>query len=57
MVRILQVDSKTVLVDTNHRWAGQTLELDIELVAVASGSEVPPRTQPGDDGRDEGGEG
>jgi peptidylprolyl isomerase len=57
MVRVLQVDSKSVLVDTNHRWAGQTLELDVELIAVASGSEVPPKTQPGDNWHDEGGEG
>jgi peptidylprolyl isomerase len=39
LVRILQIDGKRVLVDANHRWAGQTLKLEVELVALASGGE------------------
>jgi FKBP-type peptidyl-prolyl cis-trans isomerase SlpA len=34
MVRILEVRSKTVVVDTNHRWAGQAMELEVELLNV-----------------------
>src|SRR5262249_30986255 len=30
---ILEVNSKAVVVDANHRWAGQTLELEVMLVA------------------------
>ncbi len=33
-VRILEVTDKVVVVDTNHRWAGQTLELEVELLAI-----------------------
>ncbi len=44
MVRILQVDGRQVLVDTNHRWAGQTLELEVELIALAPPSERRPGT-------------
>ncbi len=31
-VRILEVDSKMVVVDANHPWAGQTLELEVTLL-------------------------
>src|SRR5262249_13952721 len=31
LVRILEVSDRTVLVDTNHRWAGQAVELEVEL--------------------------
>ena len=34
LVRIVRVGSKAVLVDTNHRWAGQTLRLEVELIGV-----------------------
>jgi FKBP-type peptidyl-prolyl cis-trans isomerase 2 len=34
------VGRKMVLVDTNHRWAGQTLQLEVELIAITSGSET-----------------
>jgi peptidylprolyl isomerase len=34
LVRILEVTRKTVVVDTNHRWAGQALELRVELVSI-----------------------
>jgi hypothetical protein len=33
LVRVLQLSSETVLVDTNHPWAGQTLHLQVELLA------------------------
>jgi len=33
-VRILEVRGKTVVVDTNHRGAGQALELEVELVGI-----------------------
>jgi peptidylprolyl isomerase len=33
-VRIIQVSSRVVVVDANHRWAGQTLTLEVELLAV-----------------------
>jgi len=35
-VRIVEVLGKTVVVDTNHRYAGQTLELEVELVGILS---------------------
>lgn len=31
-VRILEADSKVVVVDANHPWAGQTLELEVTLL-------------------------
>jgi hypothetical protein len=45
-VRILEADSKMVVVDANHPWAGQTLEVEVTLLAfvdpplVAEGSTV-----------------
>jgi FKBP-type peptidyl-prolyl cis-trans isomerase 2 len=33
-VRILEVRGQTVVVDTNHRWAGQAMELEVELVGI-----------------------
>jgi peptidylprolyl isomerase len=33
LVRILEVNTKEVVVDANHRWAGQTLELEVKLIA------------------------
>ncbi len=55
LVRILQVESKTVLVDTNHRWAGQTLELQVELIAFVAGNRE--QAQREEAWRDTGGEG
>jgi carbon storage regulator CsrA len=43
VVRILEVRSKSVIVDTNHRWAGQAMELEVELLSIrcpGAGSEV-----------------
>jgi FKBP-type peptidyl-prolyl cis-trans isomerase 2 len=34
LVRILEVGDKLVVVDTNHRGAGQILELEVELLAI-----------------------
>ena len=34
LVRILEATRKSVLVNTNHRWAGQTLELQVEVVSI-----------------------
>jgi peptidylprolyl isomerase len=33
-VRILEVHDKVVVVDVNHRWAGQALELEVELLTI-----------------------
>ncbi|HEY7153120.1 MAG TPA: carbon storage regulator [Gemmataceae bacterium] len=38
LIRILEVNSKMVVVDTNHRWAGQTLQLDVKVVAIVAPS-------------------
>ena len=35
-VRILEVRGKTVVVDTNHRWAGLAMELEVELVGIGA---------------------
>ena len=34
LVRILEATSKSVLVDTNHRWAGPAMELQVELLSI-----------------------
>ena len=34
LVRIVRVGRKAVLVDTNHRWAGQTLKLHVKLIMI-----------------------
>jgi peptidylprolyl isomerase len=34
LVRVVEVRDKTVLIDSNHRWAGQSLELEVKVVAV-----------------------
>jgi FKBP-type peptidyl-prolyl cis-trans isomerase 2 len=34
LVRILEVREKMVVVDTNHRWAGQALEMEVELIRI-----------------------
>jgi FKBP-type peptidyl-prolyl cis-trans isomerase 2 len=43
LVRILEVRGQTVVVDTNHRGAGQALELEVELIGIQApdaGSDV-----------------
>jgi carbon storage regulator CsrA len=34
LVRILAVRGRMVIVDTNHRWAGQAMELEVELIGI-----------------------
>jgi FKBP-type peptidyl-prolyl cis-trans isomerase 2 len=34
LVRILEVRGKIVVVDTNHRGAGQALDLEVELISI-----------------------
>lgn len=34
LVRILAVHDKIVVIDTNHRWAGQAQDLEVELVSI-----------------------
>jgi peptidylprolyl isomerase len=51
-VRILEANSKVVMVDANHPWAGQTLELKVTLLGFLEpplgreGTTVAPRQQP-----------
>ena len=33
-VRILEVRGQTVVVDTNHRWAGQAMEVQVDLIGI-----------------------
>ncbi|HLW67762.1 MAG TPA: FKBP-type peptidyl-prolyl cis-trans isomerase [Gemmataceae bacterium] len=33
-VRVVEIGADAVVVDTNHRWAGMTLELDVELIGI-----------------------
>jgi FKBP-type peptidyl-prolyl cis-trans isomerase 2 len=40
-VRILTVRDKMVVVDTNHRWAGQSMELEVELVSIQARASAP----------------
>ncbi len=70
-VRILEVRGPMVVVDVNHRWAGQWLELEVELITImAAVAGAPTGTQPGqqtehlspelksrDEWQDDGGEG
>ncbi len=37
-VRVLEINGSTVVVDTNHRRAGQSLVMDVELVGFTQGS-------------------
>jgi FKBP-type peptidyl-prolyl cis-trans isomerase 2 len=34
LVRILEVRDQMVVVDTNHPWAGQALEVEVEIIAI-----------------------
>lgn len=34
LVRVLEVRDQTVVVDTNHPWAGQALELEVALISI-----------------------
>ncbi len=48
LVRILQVHEEEVVVDTNHPWAGQTMELKVQLHSIC-----PPESGPTDPSREE----
>jgi peptidylprolyl isomerase len=41
LVRVAEVREGVVVVDANRRWAGQSLELEVELIAI-HGPEAPP---------------
>jgi len=65
-VRILELLEETVIVDTNHRSMGQTLELEVELVGIHADRTDNPagrqtvhvgRTRHEDEWQDDGGEG
>jgi FKBP-type peptidyl-prolyl cis-trans isomerase 2 len=34
LIRILEVRGRAVLVDTNHRWAGLAMELEVTLLGI-----------------------
>jgi peptidylprolyl isomerase len=40
-VRVVSVRNRTVVVDANHPWAGQGVELRVELVAILDAGEGP----------------
>ncbi len=41
LVRIVTIGEETVVVDANHRWAGQSLELEVTAIAIRA-SEIAP---------------
>ena len=49
-VRILAIKGMAIMVDGNHRWAGQTLDVEVELIAITSDTGM-------DRPRDDGGQG
>jgi peptidylprolyl isomerase len=34
LVRIVKIGENTVVVDANHRWAGQSLELEVKVITI-----------------------
>jgi peptidylprolyl isomerase len=44
-VRIVEIHGKTVVVDTNHRSAGQALELEVELLRIQGQGGAPRSTE------------
>jgi FKBP-type peptidyl-prolyl cis-trans isomerase 2 len=34
LARIVEIGDETVVVDANHRWAGQSLELEVEVISI-----------------------
>lgn len=46
LVRILEIRGETVLVDTNHRFAGQSFELEVELVSIRTSDPASELGQP-----------
>lgn len=47
LVRVLDTGSKAVVVDSNHRWAGQALQLQVELVSIQTADAASNSTAPG----------
>jgi len=47
LVRVLEAGSKAVVVDSNHRWAGQALEVQVELVSIQTADATSNSTKPG----------
>jgi FKBP-type peptidyl-prolyl cis-trans isomerase 2 len=45
LVRILEVGSNGVVVDTNHPWAGQALEVEVELINILCPGQLHPGTE------------
>jgi FKBP-type peptidyl-prolyl cis-trans isomerase 2 len=41
LVRIIEERDAVVIVDVNHRWAGLTLELEVELIAIQDSDAEP----------------
>ncbi len=41
LVRVIKTVSDMVVVDANHRWAGQVLEMDVELVCILTADPEP----------------
>lgn len=46
LVRIMEIGEITVIVDANHRWVGQSLELEVRVIAIR-GSEGASSTDDG----------
>ena len=41
LVRVVEVREDTVTVDANHRWAGQSLELEVKVVTICEPEATP----------------
>lgn len=46
LVRVLGVGVKSVVIDTNHHWAGQALELQVELISILTPAATSDSTEP-----------
>ena len=40
-VRVVEAGARTVVVDTNPRWAGRALELEVQLIDILTGASEP----------------
>jgi FKBP-type peptidyl-prolyl cis-trans isomerase 2 len=43
---VLEAESEAVVVDSNHRWAGQALELQVELISIQTPDPTSDSTKP-----------
>jgi peptidylprolyl isomerase len=50
LVRIVTIGEETMVVDANHRWAGQSLELEVKVISIR-GPEVASGTDEGAEDR------